>query len=340
MKITANKVVNKVKHANARGLTAQQVDSTLDVAQSLLGEPWDNMDPVQRGEWKADAYKVLTERGNNWINTDMSHEAFATELQGLVKSCEKEIVKNMVKRENQEAAMSSILINKIVIPKNLGVNKVKINNSVNQEVAAAKEENTQEENKQMTVAELTNTLILEGVEPEKAYAMAMDVAKQKAAGEETVVTETKVKSVKPWFEKAVEGLTVPRPTALIGQLAIVRVKSKDDAEKAAITAEIEKIADKEKGDKYFDKLMNGYIMETKGWKIDEKTGKVAGMIYSTGDLTEKSVSGTMKVMGKGLSWAGEGLQNNADKAGSAARKPLDVIGNMTSGINKKEKESK
>lgn len=332
--------MSKVKHATIKGLTGKEVDSVLEKAQSLLASNTDNMDGTERYLWKEAAYTLLTERGNNWINVDFSCEPFKTELTRLVEQCEETILTRTVAKENQEAAASSHLIFNLL--KQQGEKEM----IINKEVAASKEEvvtPVQEEEKEMTVSELTNVLIVQGVDPELAYQTALKVAKEKAQESQPLEIEQKVSNVKPWFQKAVENLIVPRKTSLVGQLTIIELACKEETEKAEINAEIDRLLDKEKGDARFNQLLEGYILETKGWELDKTTGKVSGIIYSTGDITEKGVSMTVKGLGAATAWTGEkiakagtAMQNNAPKVGAAARKPWDVTANLISGINKKK----
>lgn len=221
------------------------------------------------------------------------------------------------------------------------------------EIVDAEKETVQELNQE----ELTKILITSGVDPEVAKVTAANVAKQKAEEkaeeptvEEPVTTEEPEAEVptitltpRPWFERAVKALAVPRKVALIGELTMQQIDSEDETESDEIQKEIDRLKS-DKGDDRFQVLMNGYIVEAKGWKVTE-SGKLADFAYLTGDVTQKGVATVTGAVGKATTWTGEkiakggnALQDNATKAGVIARKPADAVGKVFDKSMKKEKK--
>lgn len=346
MRITANNTVttpvvaNKVKHANAKGLDMTTLSAILDTVQKLIAVKWDKATDVEQKDWTDKAYDLLKERGDNWINTDMRHEVFVTELRGLVTSCEREIGKLLVAKENKAANQSYLLLNKesfaqlskIVIPKE------------EDRISAKIKKEEKEMSQEMSVEELVKVLMSKGVSEEVARAEAAKVAKEKAAKSQPVEIEIKASNLKDWFKRAVDKLSSPTKTALVGRLAIERALSKDEEEKEEILAEYNRLTDEKGGDVRFEKLMNGYIIPAKGWKVDNK-GKVAGFAYATGDMTQKATSGTINGLAKAakktsevLDKASTSMEESAPKVAAQMRKPFDAAGNLISGINKKDKK--
>lgn len=162
---------------------------------------------------------------------------------------------------------------------------------------------------------------------------------EEAVIEEAVVEEVAKKEPKAWFKKAVDNMTLPTKGDLLSRLIFLQLEeSTSDKMKEEIQKEIDKLQ-AEDGDKRFARLMNLYIIKSKGWTV-EATGKVAEISYLLGDNVEKGGTRFVKCVGKGIEWSGEQVvkagqftQKHSDKAGKALAAPFRITGDTINVLN-------